>query len=153
MNALRNSVRLTGYLGLDPELVMYGENQKMAKVSLATHEKYRTKEEEWKTDTHWHNLTFWGKNAEYAEKNLKKGCLISIEGRLVSNSYLDKEGVTRYVTEIVVNDTLVVRSKNRKKSGGDPTIEVEEDEHEGEDREGLEMDEKAGKGKKAKAAS
>lgn len=144
MNALRNSVRLTGYLGLDPELVKYGENQKMAKVSLATHEKYRTKEEEWKTDTHWHNLTFWGKNADYAEKHLKKGSLISIEGRLVSNSYVDKEGVTRYVTEIVVNDTLVVRSKNRKKGEGDPTVEIEGAEEAGEDQEGLEMDKKPG---------
>jgi len=144
MNALRNSVRLTGFLGLDPEMVMYGENQKMAKVSLATHEKYRNKEEEWKTDTHWHTLIFWGKNADYAEKTLKKGSLISIEGRLVSNSYVDKEGVTRYVTEIVVNDTLVVRSKNRKKGGADPTVDVEGADEAGEDQEDHAMDEKPG---------
>lgn len=143
MNALRNSVRLTGYLGLDPEVIRYGEKNKMAKVSLATHEKYRNKDEDWKTDTHWHTLTFWGKNAEFAEKTLKKGSLISIEGRLMTSNYVDKEGVTRYVTEIVVNDTLVVRTKNRKNTVSDPAVDAEEelpeeDLEEGFEEEGLE---------------
>lgn len=128
MNALRNSVRLTGFLGTDPEMVTYGENQKMARIPLATHEKYRTNEEEWKTDTHWHSLTFWGRNADFAEKHLKKGNQISIEGRLATSNYVDKEGVTRYVTEVIVNDTLVIRSKKRKSAGAAPDTEPEETE-------------------------
>ncbi len=118
MSALKNSVRLTGYLGFDPEIVTYGDKQKMARVSLATHEKYRNKEAEWITDTHWHTLTYWGKNAEYAEKTLKKGNQVSIEGRLVSRNYTDKEGITRYISEIIVNDTLVIRVKVRKEETG-----------------------------------
>lgn len=114
MSALRNSVRLTGFLGQDPEVFTFGENQKMIRVSLATHERYRNKENEWKTDTHWHQLTFWGKNALFAEKSLKKGDQISVEGRLVNNNYVDKEGVTRYVSEVVVNELLLVRIKKEQ---------------------------------------
>lgn len=132
MSALKNSVRLTGFLGSDPEIVTYGDKQKMARVSLATHEKYRNKEAEWITDTHWHTLTYWGRNAEYAEKTLKKGNQISIEGRLVSRNYTDKEGITRYISEIIVNDTLVIRVKIRKEETG-PVTEGDSEDLEAED--------------------
>lgn len=111
MNKLKNSVRLTGYLGSDPETRMYAEDKTLAKVSLATHERFRNNEGEWVTDTQWHSLTFWGKLAEYVEKNLTKGSEISIEGRLVNRSYVDKEEITRYVTEITVHEMLLIQKK------------------------------------------
>ncbi len=155
MSALRNSVRLTGYLGQDPDVFTFGENQKMIRVSMATHERYKNKEDEWKTDTHWHQLTFWGRIAGFAEKTLKKGDQVIIEGRLVNNNFVDKEGVARQSSEIVVNELLLIRSKSEEleaqlekgykdvKGGNDDKngrydegAEDEEDEEEDADEEG-----------------
>lgn len=111
MNTLKNSVRLMGFLGSDPEVKEYEDQKKRAKVSLATHSKYRNAEGEWVSDTQWHTLIFWRKQAEFVERNLKKGSEISIEGRLISRSYVDKEDNTRHVTEIAVNEILIIQRK------------------------------------------
>ncbi len=111
MNTLKNSVRLTGYFGADPETHEYAEDKMLAKASLATHERFRNAEGEWVTDTQWHSLVFWGKLAEFVGKNLGKGSEISIEGRLVNRSYVDKDEITRYVTEISVHELLVLQRK------------------------------------------
>ena len=117
MSALRNSVRLTGFLGNHPEVLLFDQDKKLAKVSLATHERFRNVECEWKTETHWHNLLYWGKMANFAEQQLTKGAEISIEGKLLSRSYEDKDGQTRFTVEVVVNETLLL--KPRKKSNSD----------------------------------
>lgn len=104
MNTLKNSVRLTGFLGNDPEMKKFGENKSMARVSIATNEYYKNGQGEWVTDTQWHNLVFWGKLAVFAGESLTKGIEIAIEGRLINRSYADKDGVQRYVTEVVVNE-------------------------------------------------
>ncbi|SEO07186.1 single-strand binding protein [bacterium A37T11] len=113
MSTLRNSVRLTGFLGNDPEVKKFGEGKSVARVSIATNEIYKNHGGEWVTDTQWHNLVFWGRLAIFAEESLAKGSEVSIEGRLVSRSYTDKEGVLRYVTEVVVNE---VKQFNRKEN-------------------------------------
>jgi single-strand DNA-binding protein len=111
MNNLRNSVRLIGNLGMDPEVKEVGNNKKIAKFSLATREVYKNEDGEKVTETQWHNLVAWGNQATLAEKYLKKGNEIAIEGKLTSRSYNDKEGVKRYITEIVVNEILMIGSK------------------------------------------
>ena len=63
------------------------------------------------TDTQWHNLVAWGKTAEIADKFLKKGQRVAIEGKLINRSYEDKNGIKRYVTEIVVNELLMLNTK------------------------------------------
>ena len=106
MNTLKNSVRLTGFLGTDPEIRTFSDDKTLARVSIATNERYRNAQGEWVTDTQWHNLVFWGKLALFAQKSLTKGSEIAIEGKLVNRQYVDKEGVTRYVTEVNVHEIL-----------------------------------------------
>src|SRR5690554_2921867 len=113
MNSLKNSVRLVGFLGNDPEIKKYGDNKSLARVSIATNERYKNKDEEWVSDTQWHNLVMWGRQAVFAEKSLEKGTEIAIEGRLVNRSYLDKDGITRYYTEVVVNEVLSFTRKEK----------------------------------------
>ena len=111
MNNLRNSVRLIGNLGMNPEVKEIGNDKKLAKFSLATREVYKNEDGEKVSETQWHNLVAWGNQAKLAEKYLKKGNEIAIEGKLTSRNYTDKDGVKRYVTEIVVNEILMIGSK------------------------------------------
>ena len=111
MNTLRNSVRLVGNLGMDPEVKSFENNRKLAKIAMATNETYKNDKGEKVIDTQWHNLILWGTQAKLAEDLLKKGDEIAIEGKLASRSYVDKDGVKRYITEIVVNEFLKVGLK------------------------------------------
>ena len=111
MNTLKNSVRLTGFLGANPEVKSFGNEKTLARVSIATNERYRNGQGEWVTDTQWHNLVFWGKQALFAQKSLSKGSEIAIEGKLINRQYVDKEGVTRYVTEVNVHEILQFNRK------------------------------------------
>jgi single-strand DNA-binding protein len=111
MNTLRNKVQLIGNLGQNPEVKELNGGKKVAKFSLATNETYRNKAGEKVTDTQWHNLVAWGKTADVIEKYLKKGSEVAIEGKILNRNYTDKEGVKRYVTEIQVNDLLMLGGK------------------------------------------
>ncbi len=112
MSTLRNSVRLVGNLGMDPEVKSFDNNRKLAKLSLATNETYKNDKGERVTDTQWHSLVSWGTQAKFAEDYLKKGDEIAVEGKLSSRSYVDKDGNKRFVTEVVVNEFLKLGSKN-----------------------------------------
>jgi len=112
MNTLRNSVRLVGNLGMDPEVKSFENNRKLAKISIATNESYKNDKGERITDTQWHNLVLWGVQAKLAEDLLKKGDEIAIEGKLASRSYVDKDGNKKYITEVVVNDFLKLNNRN-----------------------------------------
>jgi|ERR1043166_428393 single-strand DNA-binding protein len=113
MNNLRNSVRLIGNLGSNPEVKTINNGRKMAKFNLATNEAYKDDKGNKVNETCWHHLVAWGKQAEIAEKYLIKGKEVAIEGKLTSRNYTDKEGIKRYVTEIVVNELLLVGGKNQ----------------------------------------
>ena len=111
MSNLRNKVQLIGHLGNDPEIINLESGKKIAKFSIATNESYKNEKGEKVEDTQWHNVVAWNKTAEIAEKYLKKGKEIVIEGKLSSRSYEDKDGIKRYVTEIVVQEMLMLGSK------------------------------------------
>jgi single-strand DNA-binding protein len=111
MNSVRNSVRLVGNLGMDPEVKSFDGNKKLAKLSVATSESYKNDKGERVTDTQWHNLVLWGAQAKFAEDYLKKGDEVAIEGRLTNRNYIDKDGNKRYACEVVVNDCIKVGRK------------------------------------------
>lgn len=111
MNTLRNRVQLIGNLGNAPEIKLFEGNKKVARMTIATNEKYKNQKGEWVTDTTWHNVTAWGNNAEIAEKYLLKGSEIAIEGKLKNNTYTDKEGNKRYTVEIHVNEFIMLGKK------------------------------------------
>lgn len=111
MSTLRNKVQLIGHLGNKPEIITLENGKKLAKFSLATNETYKNASGEKVTNTDWHNLIAWNKTAEIAEQYLEKGREIAIEGKLTTRSYDDKDGNKRYVTEVVVNELLMLGNK------------------------------------------
>ena len=112
MSTLRNKVQLIGNLGSNPEVITLDSGKKLAKFSIATNESYKNAKGEKVESTQWHNLIAWNKTAEIIEKYVVKGNEIAIEGKLTSRSYEDKEGVKKYITEIVVNELLMLGNKN-----------------------------------------
>ena len=78
---------------------------------MATNESYRNASGEKVTETTWHNLVAWGKVAEIAEKYLVKGSEVALEGKLINRSYTDKEGNKKYITEVQVNELLLLGAK------------------------------------------
>jgi single-strand DNA-binding protein len=108
---MRNKVQLIGNLGQNPEVKELNGGKKLAKFSLATNETYRNKAGEKVTDTQWHNLTVWGKTADIVEKYLRKGSEVAVEGKLLNRNYTDKDGVKRYVTEIQVNELVMLGAR------------------------------------------
>jgi single-strand DNA-binding protein len=111
MYALKNKVQLIGNLGNAPEVKTLESGKKMARFSVATSESYRNAKGEKVTDTQWHNLIAWGKVADIVEKFLTKGKEVAIEGKLINRSYNDKDGIKKYVTEIQVNELLMLGAK------------------------------------------
>ena len=111
MYALKNKVQLIGNLGSAPEVKTTENGKKLAKFNLATHETYRNTKGEKVTETTWHNLVAWGKVAELVEKFLTKGKEVAIEGKLINNSYTDKDGNKKYSTEVQVSEILMLGSK------------------------------------------
>lgn len=111
MSNLRNKVILIGHLGNDPEVKDLESGTKVANFSLATNDYYKDPQGERVENTQWHYLVAWNKTAEILEKYVKKGQEVAIEGKLTNRSYDDKEGNKRYVTEVVVNDLVLLGKK------------------------------------------
>ena len=114
MSNLRNSVRLVGFLGSDPEIKKFAADKKMARVSIATNEFHKNEKGEKIEDTQWHNLVMWDKTATFAESYLHKGSEIGIEGKLSSRVYTDKAGIKRFFTEIIVNEVMFIGARKDK---------------------------------------
>src|SRR5262245_8506629 len=109
MKSLRNSVHLIGHLGKDPEVKTFGDKKK-ASFTIATTDSYKNSKGEKVQDTQWHNIVIWGSLASVAEKHLKKGQEICVEGKLVHREY-ESGGSKKYITEISVNDLLMLGGK------------------------------------------
>jgi single-strand DNA-binding protein len=111
MNALRNKVQLIGRLGQDPKIITFDEGKTKANFSVATNESYRDNSGDKVDKTQWHEIVAWGPLSEIMGQYLKKGSEVAIEGRLQYRTYDDKEGNTRYVTEIIAKDLLMLDKK------------------------------------------
>ena len=108
MSTLRNNVQLIGNVGQEPTISQLESGKKVARISLATNENYKNANGEKQSNTEWHNLVAWGKTAEIVEKYVTKGKEIAITGKLTSRSYETKESEKRFVTEIIVNEILLL---------------------------------------------
>ena len=100
MSGSLNKVLLIGNLGRDPELKMTTGGQPLCRFSIATTETWRDKAGEKQSKTEWHNIVVWGKQAEIAEKYLKKGKQILVEGRIQYREYQDQQGVKKTACDI-----------------------------------------------------
>lgn len=111
MITVKNSVRLVGFAGSDPEVREIGNSQKVARVSIAINESYRNGRGEQVEQTQWHRLVMWNKQAEKAQELVRKGTQFVVDGRLSSGSYIAKDGTKKYVTEVVVEDLQLVEKE------------------------------------------
>ena len=109
MNLLRNSVQLIGHLGKDPEMIKLDNGKRIARATLATNESFGEKSKG--TLTQWHNLVANGKLADIMEKYVEKGKEIAVEGKIIYRNWDDKEGVKHYITEIRVEELVLLGSK------------------------------------------
>ena len=115
-----NKVQLIGNLGKDPEIKKLESGDSVANFSMATSETYKNKAGEKVTDTEWHNIVLWRKSAEIAEKWLKKGSKIYLEGKITTRKWKDKDGNDRYSTEIVGHTFKMLDSKPTSNSATQP---------------------------------
>ena len=104
-----NKVNLLGYVGQDPEIKSIG-GTKVAQMTLATSKTFKDKNGEKKKDTQWHNLVAWGNTVDIIEKFIKKGSLVQVFGEINYRSYEDKNGIKRNVTDIRVNELVLMPS-------------------------------------------
>ncbi len=109
MNSLRNKVQLIGRLGQDPEIITFDDGGKIARFNLATDDSYKDKEGNKVERTYWHPVVVKNGLVKVVENYVTKGKEIAIEGKLTSRSWDDKEGKKHYVTEVIVNELLMLR--------------------------------------------
>ena len=114
MNSLKNKVILVGRLGQNPETKTIEGNKKVTHFTLATDDSYKNADGQKISEATWHNITAWNGLADIADRFLKKGVQVAVEGRIVYRSYEDKKGVTKNVTEIVLNDLVLLGSGKGK---------------------------------------
>lgn len=110
-----NKAMIIGRLGQDPDVRYTQSNTAVANLSVATSERYKDKSGEWKENTEWHRVVAWGRLAEICQEYLKKGSQVYIEGPIQTRQWEDKDGQTRYTTEI---KALTMTMLDSKGSGG-----------------------------------
>lgn len=108
MKSLINKVNLIGNLGVSPQVRLIEGGRKVAKVTLATNEVYKSPDGQRKDETQWHNLVAFGKTAELFERYTKVGTKIAVEGKLVNRSYSGKDGQKKFITEVHVNELFII---------------------------------------------
>ena len=111
-----NKVTLIGHLGKDPEIRTLESGATVARFSVATNENYRDRNNDWQTITEWHNVVAWRNLADRAGRDLKKGSLVYIEGKITTRKWQDRDGNDRYSTDIVAN-TLRLLEKRESGTG------------------------------------
>ena len=116
MSASVNKVILIGNLGADPELKTLPSGQAVCEMRLATNETFTDKQGEKQEKTEWHRIVTWGKTAENCNRYLKKGRTIYVEGRIQTRTWDDKDGVKKYMTEIVAQSVQFLGGKDGEAS-------------------------------------
>jgi single-strand DNA-binding protein len=108
MMNIKNNVQVIGRLGANPEVKVMENGSKLARFAVAINETYTNKKGDKVTNTQWHNVIAWGNLAGIAGTILQKGTRVTIDGKLVSRTYIDKQGVKRTSVEIMANELLVI---------------------------------------------
>lgn len=113
-----NKVILIGNLGQDPELRYTGGGTAVCNLRIATNESYKDTNGEWVERTEWHNVVAWGRLAEICNEYLRKGSQAYFEGSLQTRSYDDRDGNTRYVTEVKAREMMILGGRDDSGFGG-----------------------------------
>lgn len=115
-----NKAMIIGRLGQDPEVRYTQSNTAVATLSVATNERYKDKTGEWKESTEWHRVVAWGRTAEICQEYLQKGSQVYIEGPIQTRKWEDKDGQTRYTTEIKALVMRMLDSRGDQDAPGKP---------------------------------
>ncbi|MCM4160909.1 single-stranded DNA-binding protein [Antarcticibacterium flavum] len=110
MKTIRNKVQLIGNVGENPKSHTFESGKKVTRLSLATNDFYLSNGEKVQ-QTQWHNLVAWGKQADLIEKYVTKGSEIAVEGKLTSRDYENEQGEKQYITEVLINEILLLNGK------------------------------------------
>jgi len=117
MAANLNKVMIMGRLGTEPDYRVSQQGMQICKLNIATNDKYKDKSGEWKEETDWHRVVLFGNLADIANKYLKKGRAVYIEGKIKTSSY-DKDGEKRYSTDIIANTMQMLDSLGSQQGEG-----------------------------------
>ena len=117
-----NKVILLGNLGKDPQLDYLQSGTATCKFPMATSRAYKDRDGQQQEETEWHNIVLWGRTAEVAAEYLSKGRPVYIEGRITTRQYEDKQGQTRYFTEIVGERMQLLGDGGGRDTGNSPDI-------------------------------
>ncbi len=121
-----NKVMLIGNLGKDPEVRYTASGMAVASFSIATTDRIKNKSGEYEDKTEWHNITLWGKQAEFAKNYLTKGRTVFVEGRLQTRKWQDRDGKDRWTTEVVGDRIQAVSPKGEGGGTGNRPARQEE---------------------------
>jgi len=116
-----NKVTLVGNVGGDPEIRHLEGGTAVGKFSLATNESYKDREGNWQTNTEWHDIVVWRSLAERAERDVRKGTMLYLEGKLTHRKWQDKDGNNRYTTEVVANFFRILNRRENENSTTEQT--------------------------------
>lgn len=119
-----NVVHILGRLGKDPETRRFENGSSVTSITIATDESYRDKQGNKVDKTEWHNIQFFGKQGEVIAQYLEKGNRIQVTGKLQTRSYQDKDGATRYVTEIIGSRFEFIDSKPKESQSSPQPVEI-----------------------------
>ena len=114
-----NKVILIGNLGNDPEQRVTQSGRAVTNFRVATNERWTDQNGQTQEKTNWHSIVVWGKQAESCARYLSKGRPVYVEGKLETRSYEDKDGATRYVTEVIARDVVFLGGREGGGAGGD----------------------------------
>ena len=112
-----NKVILIGNLGQDPELRYTGSGTAVCNMRLATNERYKDRDDNWVDRTEWHNVVTWGSLAETCNEYLQKGSRVYFEGQLQTRSWEDRDGNTRYTTEVKAREMMFLDGRGDSMDG------------------------------------
>ena len=121
-----NKAMIIGRLGRDPEVRYTQSNTAVATLSIATSERYKDKQGELQENTEWHRVVAWDRLAEICQQYLSKGDQVYIEGPIQTRQWEDKEGQTRYTTEIKAREMTMLGGKNSGGGGGNGPSKAQE---------------------------
>lgn len=117
-----NKVEILGNITADPEIRYTTSNVAVCSITIATSRDYK-QNDEWKKEAEFHRVTLWGRLAEQAEERLHKGTRVLITGRLKTSKWEDKGGNTRYKTEIIADDMILIDRYNKKSGEGQANVD------------------------------
>jgi single-strand DNA-binding protein len=111
MSRSLNRATIIGRLGFDPEMKVTPQGSSVCTLKIATNERYKDKNGEWQETTDWHTVVLWDRLADIAGQYLRKGNQVYVEGKIRTRTW-EKDGITRYFTEIIANNVLLLGGKN-----------------------------------------